>query len=346
MNNTSERLSLLRVLVREMRLAFLTATLVPVTLGTAVAWALHGSFYPDLFILTAIAASCLHIGTNIINDYYDHVNRTDDVNVDFVSPFSGGSRVIQEGLLHPRQVFIESIVMFGIGGLIGLYLYTVRGIVILALGAIGAFSGFFYSAPPFKFQSRGIGELFIGLNFGVLMVFGAYYVQYPSINIEPMIASLPVAFLVIEILYINQFPDFRADEQAGKRTLVVRLGLRRAAVGYVLWMTAVYLSIVVSVVLSFIHPYSLAALGTLPLAVRGSITTIRNYASPLGLIPAYVSTINAHLLTGSAMAVAYILVGLGLSYEYAVVLGLGLIVLCAVFAARLRPAVPSSTSST
>ncbi len=333
-DDSATRRGLLHALVREMRLSFLTATLVPVSLGTAMAWSIHRVFYPDLFVLTAIAASCLHIGTNIINDYYDHLNRTDDINVDYVRPFSGGARLIQEGLLTPRQVLLESMFMFGIGVVIGLYLYTVRGIVILALGVIGAFSGLFYSAPPFKFQSRGIGELFIGLNFGVLMVLGSYYVQYPSLEIEPVVASLPIAILVIAILYINQFPDSKADAQAGKLTLVVRLGLRRAAVGYVIWMAGVYLTIVVPVAMSIVHPYVLVALGTLPLAVRGSITTIRHYLSPLGLIPAYVSTINNHLLTGVAMTVAYLIAGSGLPYQYAMGLGMGILLLSILFNPR------------
>ncbi|NWF95861.1 MAG: prenyltransferase [Candidatus Thorarchaeota archaeon] len=333
-----------RIWLREMRLPFLTATIVPIGFGTAMAWAVHGVFMLDLFLLTNLAGACLHIGANVANDYFDHVNRTDDMNVDFVRPFSGGARLIQEGLLRPKEVLAGALVILAFGGVIGLYLFTVRGLVILILGGIGAFSGFFYSAPPFKFQARGMGEPFIGLNFGVLMVFGAYYVQVPELSLDPLIASLPIATLVTAILYINQFPDSRADEAAGKRTLVVRLGLRASAKGYLFLMLFEYASLILGIIMGFVHPFALAALGTIPLAAKGSAVALREYEHPLGLIPSYASTIMNHLLTGAAMAGAYVLVGLGLTYEFAVALGICVLVVSCVNARKMRapPAPPSS----
>ena len=225
----AKRPSKARLLIAEMRLSFLTASITPVLLGTAIAWATAGAFTWDLFLLTLTAGCCLHLGANIANDFFDHLSGTDDINVEYVRPFSGGSRLIQLGLLSPSEVLAESLFFFALGGLIGLHLALTRGMFILILGVIGAASGFFYTAPPVRLVSRGIGEVFIGLNFGVLMTLGGYYVQTQAIVWTPIMPSIPVALLITAVLYINEFPDYRADAAAGKRTLVVRLGRERAA---------------------------------------------------------------------------------------------------------------------
>ncbi len=299
----------------EIRAPFLTGSITPVLLGTAIAWAMRGVFLPDVFILTLIAGVCLHIAANVSNDYFDHTeNRTgsDDINVDYVRPFTGGSRMIQLGLLSPRAVLVGSFVFFGIAGVIGLYLSITRSWLILLLGLIGAGSGFFYTAPPFRLVKRGIGEVFIGLNFGVLLTFGAYYVQALDIVLEPIVASIPVALLIAGILYINEFPDFTADRDAGKRTIVVRLGRARAAKGYAIIIIATFLSIIIPVFLQLIPVECLLTLTLLPIGYVGVHTALREFDNTMRLIPANAATITLHLLTTVFLTVAYVLSGLNL----------------------------------
>ncbi|MCK4442941.1 MAG: prenyltransferase [Thermoplasmata archaeon] len=210
--------SRIKVWLKEVRAPFLMATTVPILLGTAVAYAEN----PEIinlwfFVLTLIAAICLHIGANVVNDYFDYKSGTDNINVEYVRPFTGGSRMIQEGLMTPREVFIEAMVFFFFGGMIGLYLTFQDRPWIIVLGIIGAFSGYFYTAPPINLAKRGIGELFIALNFGVLMTLGAYYVQTGYFAWEPALAAVPIAILIATLLYINELPDYKADKEAGKR---------------------------------------------------------------------------------------------------------------------------------
>jgi 1,4-dihydroxy-2-naphthoate octaprenyltransferase len=318
----SEKPSTLRIWLMEMRLPFATASTVPVLLGTAIAWAKTGIFLFDVFLLTLVAGVCLHFGANISNDYFDHISGNDDINVDFVSPFTGGSRMIQLGLLTPRAVLAGSMVFFAIGGIIGIYLTLTRGIWVLVLGVIGAGSAFFYTAPPFKFVHRGIGEVFIGLNFGILMTLGAYYVQTLTLELEPVVASIPIAILISAVLYINEFPDYTADKAVGKRTMVVLLGKERAALGYAGMMTSVYLSIAIAFILSIITWYPLIALSTLPLSILGVRRALKAYDRIFEMIPANVSTVVGHLLTGIVMTVGYILEGLASPLEYVIATGL------------------------
>ena len=326
-----EKPSKFRIWLAEMRAPFLTAAIVPIILGTCVAWSSTGIFILEIFILTLIAGVFIHIGSNITNDYYDHQSGTDDLNVDFVRPFTGGSRMIQRGWMSPREVFVEAIVFFALGGGIGLYLAYTRGIEVLILGIIGVGSGFFYTAPPFRFVSRGYGEVFIGLNFGVLMTLGAYFVQTQVLAWEAVFPSIPIAILITAVLYINEFPDHDADRDAGKRTIVVRLGRPRAAKGYVILMTSVYLSIIIPIIVNLTNWYTILGLATLPAAIMGSRYALMHYEHPLQLIPAYGSTVFNHLFTGLFLALSYLIIGLSGPPSYIIVWGVACLMISVVF---------------
>ena len=300
----------LKIYIEELRAPFFTASVIPVILGTAIAWEQAGRIVWLLFVLTLIGGMLLHAGANVANDYFDYLSGTDDVNVEYVRPFTGGSRMIQNGIMTPREVLAESLVLYALAGGIGLYLTWVCGPMILVLGAIGAFSGFFYCAPPFKLVHRGIGEFFIGLNFGVLMTLGAYYVQAGKLAMEPLAASIPVALLIIAVLYINEFQDEAADRAVGKNHLVVRLGKKNAVIGYAIVMLTVYISIAVAVIAGWLNPWALLGLAALPPATIAIVIAGRNYDDSKALAPANALTVASHLVTGLALTAAYIIAGL------------------------------------
>ncbi|TFG12313.1 1,4-dihydroxy-2-naphthoate octaprenyltransferase [Candidatus Thorarchaeota archaeon] len=294
----------------QLRAPFLTASGLPIILGTSVALALHGIVLWDVFFLAIVAGLCLHLGANSTNDYFDHTEEgsgSDDINVNLVRPFTGGSRMLQKGVLLPKEVLAGSLLFFMVGSLIGLYLVYSRGLFILVLGLIGAGSGFFYSAPPFRFVNRGIGELVIGLNFGVLTTFGGYYVQTLDFNPEPIFASIPLATLIAGILFINEFPDYNADKGAGKRTLVVRLGRKKASRFYAILMVFLYTYTLIAGFLQLISITSLITFSTLPIAVFATRHTLQNYESPQDISPANASAVVLHLLFGIGLSIAYVL---------------------------------------
>jgi 1,4-dihydroxy-2-naphthoate polyprenyltransferase len=204
------------------RLPFLSATVVPVALGTAVA-ALHGEWHWWLAILTLVAASCVQLGLNVANDVFDTISGADQANVT-PTQFSGGSRVILYRLLSQRHMALMSVAFYAVGAAIGLYLAMTRAFwPLLILGLIGLFISVAYTAPPFRLVHRGLGEIAVGLGFGPVMVLGAYYVQAQRFSGEAVYASLPVAILIALVLYVNEIPDRPGDAKAGKRTLPVRL---------------------------------------------------------------------------------------------------------------------------
>jgi 1,4-dihydroxy-2-naphthoate polyprenyltransferase len=299
-------MSKLKLYLMEMRAPFFTATIVPILLGTAIAYNLNSAFNGFYFTLTLLAGILLHAGANILNDYFDHKSSNDELNKEYVRPFTGGSRMIQEKLLTAKEVLVEALICLIFGSAIGIYLAIKIGWVILAIGIFGVFSAIFYVDPIVKLVGRGIGELFIGLNFGVAMTFGAYYVQASQFSWIPIIASLPVAILIAALLYINEFQDAKADEAVGKNHLVIRLGKKRAVTGYVLLMVATYLAVVIGVVTNNLPPITLIALLTMPIAYKATKVAQDNYEDSAKLVPANVSTILNHLLTGLLLIVSFI----------------------------------------
>ena len=288
----------------ELRAPFFTGSIVPVFLGTTLAWYYKGEFSLALFILNLLGAVLIHAGANVANDYFDHLSGNDAANTEFIRPFTGGSRMIQNGLLTPREVLIEALICYAIGALIGLYLAYQCGWAILWIGLFGGITSYLYSAPPFKLVHRGFGEPIIGLNFGVLMVLGTYFVQAGELSITPVIASLPVALLIIAILYINEFQDYNADKAIGKLNWVARLGRKNAAKGYLAIIVLTYLCVTFGVLYGALPITSLIAFLTIPLAIKASRITLLNYDNPTQLAGANAGTIMLHMLIGLILAVS------------------------------------------
>ena len=293
--------------IKASRAPFFTASIIPVLVGTALAWNMTGRFSLYKFILVLVGVPLFNAGTNLANDYYDHRTGNDEINTR-VTPFSGGSRVIQEGVVPPRQMLIGSFLFFGLGSAIGLYLNAVTpGNLILYLGVFGLLSGFFYTAAPILIGYRGVGEFVVGLNLGTLAILGAYYVQAHSLSWSAFWLSLPIGFLVAAILYINQFPDYDADKAVGKKHLVVRLGKKRAVYGYYLLISATYAVIAGSVIFELVTPFALISFLTLPLAI-GAVRILKaNYDRFAELIPAQAKTIQTHLFTGLLLTLGLVI---------------------------------------
>lgn len=296
------------LLVNATRAPFLTATVVPVLLGAAVAWK-NGAFTsPVNFLLTLLGVLAFHVGTNVINDYFDHDSGADEANFT-PTPFGGGSRVIQRGLMDPKAVRNLGLAAYAIGTLIGIYLVWAVGLEILYFGLAGFLVGYLYTAPPVRLVHRGLGELAVAIGFGPIIVLGTYWVQAGRWSNEALIASVPVALLIAAVLYINEFPDRPWDTRAGKMTLVARMPVEAAVNGYLLIIAASYLSIVVAV-LAGVTPWpTLIALATTPMAWRAIKGLRQNHSYPYRLIPSNANTVFAHLYTGLLLFAGYVVSG-------------------------------------
>jgi 1,4-dihydroxy-2-naphthoate polyprenyltransferase len=286
------------------RVPFLTATFVPVLLGGMIARA-HGFSNWWLLLLALVGGSAIHLGLNVANDVSDATSGADEANVN-PTMFSGGSRVIQYGLVSLKAMRVVSLACYALGIAIGLYLTAVSGPQLLWIGAAGLFLSIFYTAPPFRLVHRGLGEVCVALGFGPIMVLGTYYVLAERLSWEAFYASLPVALLIMLVLYVNQVPDRPADERSGKRTIVVRLPQNAIVTGYALSVGAAFVLIALGPVLDITPWWTLVALATVPLALKVHKGISSHYDSPYELMDTMGKNIMLHLFTGVGLIVGYV----------------------------------------
>jgi 1,4-dihydroxy-2-naphthoate polyprenyltransferase len=291
--------------LRATRLPFLSATFVPVALGVAVA-ALDRQWHWWLAILTLIAAASVHLGLNVANDVFDTMSGADQANVT-PTQFSGGSRVILYGLLSLRQMVLLMLGFYAAAAAIGLFLaiYTAFWPVFW-LGVAGVFVSVFYTAPPFRFVHRGIGELMVGLGFGPIMTMGAYYVQAQRWSWQAFYVSLPVAILIALVLYVNEVPDRPGDASAGKRTLPVRLSKQGVIAGYVGSVAVAFGLIAGGAIAGVIVRPAIVALAALPVAAHVYRGLRDHYESPYQLMPFMGKGVQLHMATGLLLLVGYL----------------------------------------
>jgi len=235
------------------------ATVAPVSLGLALAWR-DGRFDALTAAATLIAAVLLQAGANLLNDYMDHRAGADS------SASLGPSRVIEDGLLSPRQVLIGAWACLGAGATLGVGLACIGGWPVWALGALGVLIAALYTAGPAPLAYIGLGEAAVFVAMGPGMVAGAYAVQTQTITPGALLAATPIGLLVAAILHANNLRDLDSDRRAGKRTLATRLGRRGAQVEYAVLMAGAFAGVPAGIALGALPPTALAIVALLPAA--------------------------------------------------------------------------------
>ena len=286
-----------------MRAAFFSASLIPVLVGGALASRL-GRFQLVPMLLSLLIILSNHAGANLINDFYDATG-SDAVN-EQPTPFSGGSRVIQQGLMTRETVFRGALLAYslGLGTAIGLTLFY-HNPVIFSLAAAGALLGIFYSITSVNGMARGWGELAVGMAFGPLAVMGSFVLQTGFLIPEAFWAGVPVGFLIIGVLILNEFPDREADEKTGKRNLIVRIGYLKGVWLYLAVISLAYLTIFAGVINGIFPETILFSSATIPLAVWILLELRRYYNQVPQITPALAGNIGLHFLTGLFLCLGF-----------------------------------------
>jgi len=305
--------------IKAVRVPFFTASIIPVFLGTTLAWFEEGVFDPLLFSLALGGLMCIHAGVNLINDYYDFklgVDQHDQKE----APFPLGSRVLPEKELPQSSIFKAAISFFCIGALAGLIqvwiLYQndhLAAYILLGIGMVGIGLGYSYTAPPLKIAYRGYGEPITFTLFGPFAVVGSYLVQTGNVSPLSILMSLPIGFLIASVLFIHHFAHFKADKAHGKETPAVKLGMERAVKLYPFMVGAAFACVIVVffiwLVLEdrwFDFSYGpLLFLLAIPLAYRSSVNALKNYRDAR-LLPSIFLTIQLHFFGGLLLCVGFL----------------------------------------
>ncbi len=278
----------------------LTATVSPILVGTAVA-AYDGTFHLVGFLVTLFSSLFLQVGANYFNEYFDYRYGLD-------SPESlGASTVIFRHEMTAAQVLSGGIISFVIAAVFGLVLIYIAGPVIILFGLAGMAIAYFYSAKPFKFATRGLGDILVYIAMGFLMTWGAYYVQIPHWSWQAFAASVPVGFLVTAILNMNNVRDYQDDLAVHKRTLPVRFGQVFGKRFHAFLLIGSYIAVSFFVLIGLLPPYSLAVWITFPLAfsnVRAVLAATDRKAFAIGIK----RTARLHLQFGVMLALGIVAV--------------------------------------
>jgi 1,4-dihydroxy-2-naphthoate octaprenyltransferase len=234
-----------------------------VLVGTAAAIYAHGDLRRPWALVAALIGSVfIQIGTNLANDYSDAKRGADTVER------LGPVRVTAAGLVAPRSVLVATWLAFGIAVAAGIYLATVAGWVIIAVGAASIAAGVLYTGGPRPYGYAGLGELFVFLFFGLVAVNGSYYVQLETLDWVPFGFSIAVGCLSTAILVVNNIRDVDTDRRAGKRTLAVRLGRDGARRLYAALISLAYLALLVTLAANGGPWWAALGLVSLPMAMR------------------------------------------------------------------------------
>lgn len=283
----------LRIWLLALRPASLTASAIPVLVGTAVV--ADDAFRLGIFLLAFFGSLALQGGTNLVNDYYDHVQGAD------TATSLGPSGVIQQGLLEPRAVLAGGFVAFGVGAALGLAIAALVGWPILALGIASVLAGYAYTAPPFKLAYRALGEATVFVFMGPAIVVGAAYAQTEEWSWEALLVSLPIGLLVAAILHANNLRDIEEDRAHGKHTLASLVGRPAADYELAVLVLGAYVTTLALVTSGAAPLTALIAIASLPLALQ-LLRTLARSTSARSLNRVLAGTVAVHLAFGSLWA--------------------------------------------
>jgi 1,4-dihydroxy-2-naphthoate polyprenyltransferase len=292
---------MISVWLRVIRVRFLLASVIAVSVGMALHWSQNGSVeYFDL-ILTFAGVIALHASVDLLNDYWDFKRGIDTKTTR--TKMSGGTGVLPEGLLKPSSVYRAGVAFLIIGSLIGSYFVMTHGILIAIILGFAILSIYFYST---KIVDSGLGEFFVAVK-GSMIVIGTFFIQSGDVNIESILAGIVIGTLSSLVLFIASFPDHDADKSKGRKTLVIVVGKKKAIKLFWIFPLISYVVILIGVSVSLFPVLSLITLLSFPLIIKSGLGLQKNYDTIDGLVPFMSSTLKFSRITGILFALSFLL---------------------------------------
>ncbi len=292
---------MLSVWFRVIRVRFLLASIIAVSVGLALSWWQNTSI--DVFdaALTFAGVMALHASVDLLNDFWDFKR-----GIDTETPktkMSGGTGVLPEGLLKPSSVYRAGITFLIIGTIIGGYFVVTDGIIIAMILGFAILSIYFYST---KIVDSGLGEFFVAVK-GSMIVIGTLFIQSGQITIESILAGIVVGSLSSLVLFIASFPDHDADKSKGRKTLVIAVGKKKAVNLFWIFPLVSYCSIITGVSIGLFPLTALISFLSVPIMIKSGIGLKKNYDSVDELVPFMSSTLMFSRITGVLFVISFLI---------------------------------------
>ena len=292
---------MLSVWFRVIRVRFLLASVIAVSVGLSLNWWQNSSI--DWFdaVLTFAGVLALHASVDLLNDFWDFKRGIDTKTTR--TKMSGGTGVLPEGLLKPTSVYRAGIAFLIIGSIIGGYFVFADGILIAIILGFAILSIYFYST---KIVDSGLGEFFVAIK-GSMIVLGTFFIQSGQISLESILAGIAVGSLSALVLFIASFPDYDADKSKGKKTLVIAVGKEKAVKLFWIFPIISYVAIIVGISANLFPLTSAICFLSVPLLIKSGLGLQKNYDSIENLIPFMSSTLMFGRLTGVLFVVGFLI---------------------------------------
>ena len=292
---------MLSVWLRVIRVRFLLASIIAVSVGLALNWWQNSSI--DVFdaTLTFAGVMALHASVDLLNDFWDFKRGIDTKTKR--TKMSGGTGVLPEGLLKPSSVYRAGVAFLIIGAAIGGYFVFTDGFTIAIILGFAILSIYFYST---KIVDSGLGEFFVAVK-GSMIVIGTLFIQSGQITIESILAGIIVGSLSSLVLFIVSFPDHDADKSKGRKTLVIVVGKQNAVKLFWIFPLISYCTILIGVTLELFPILSLISFIGIPLMIKSGLGLKRNYDSIDGLFPYMSSTLMFSRITGVLFVISFLI---------------------------------------
>jgi 1,4-dihydroxy-2-naphthoate octaprenyltransferase len=285
---------------RAIRIKFLLASIIAVTNGIAISYWKTGELDFVYALLTYFGIICLHISVDLLNDYWDF-KRGIDTNTKRTK-YSGGTGVIPENLINSKLIYCAGVIFLILGGLIGLYFVTIKGIIILILLIFAIISIYFYST---NIVNAGLGELFVAIK-GSMIVLGSYYIQSDQIDLTSIYVGIIIGLLSAVVLLVTSFPDYEADKKSGRRTLVIVMGKENSIKLFITIVTITYAMIIGGSIFNVMTIFSTIALLSLPFAFKAALK-LRRFNETSELVSSMANTIIYSRICGVLLAISFII---------------------------------------
>ncbi len=292
---------MLSVWLRVIRVRFLLASVIAVSLGLALNWWQNSSIDPLDAILIFFGVMALHASVDLLNDYWDFKRGIDTKTKR--TKMSGGTGVLPEGLLKPTSVYRAGVAFLIIGSVIGGYFVITDGIIVGIILGFAILSIYFYST---KIVDSGLGEFFVAVK-GSMIVIGTYYIQSGQITTESILGGIVVGVLSSLVLFIASFPDHDADKSQGRKSLVIAVGKEKAAKLFWIFPLVSYSAIIVGVSTNLFPLISLITLLSIPLMIKSGLGLQKNFDSIDNLVPFMSSTLMFSRVTGALFVVSFLI---------------------------------------
>ena len=292
---------MISVWLRVIRVRFLLASVIAVSVGLSLNWWQNSSFEIFDAALTFAGVMALHASVDLLNDFWDFKRGIDTKTTR--TKMSGGTGVLPEGLLKPSSVYRAGIAFLIIGTVIGGYFVITDGIIIAIILGFAIMSIYFYST---KIVDSGLGEFFVAVK-GSMIVIGTFFIQSGEITFESILAGIVVGSLSSLVLFIASFPDHDADKSKGRKTLVIALGKHKAAKCFWIFPLVSYVAIIIGVSANLFPVFSLISFFSIPLMIKSGLGLQKNYDSIETLVPYMSSTLMFGRITGSLFVIGFLI---------------------------------------